>query len=73
VRVGLNGEPVGVVSERDAAHAAVTTQRKAAAKATKLTAAQQSRLAPRPMPKRVSLSDLKAAAQRRKTATGAHA
>jgi ProP effector len=57
VRVGLDGEPVGTVTEHEAAHAArARAQRlaKSAAKKLKLTSAQQASLAPRPVPKRIS-------------------
>jgi ProP effector len=60
-RIGLDGEPAGVVSAMEAEHA---THR--------LAKRQQKRKkppAPQPTPQKLSLDDLKAAAARRRTAS----
>lgn len=72
-RIGLDGEPAGTVTAHEAEHAVYILERRrqkaaAKAKANKLTTAQQAKLAPRPEPKRISLSDLRAAAQQRRAA-----
>jgi hypothetical protein len=70
----LDGEPAGIVTAAEAAYAVrLIAQRqlkaKSAAKANKLTTAQATKLAPRPVPKRASLADLREAARQRRMVT----
>jgi ProP effector len=67
VRIDLNGEPAGTVSEKDATHFARITRRRLNQLAAKSAAAKPIIITPAPL-KRLSLSDLREAAKERRKA-----
>ena len=70
-RVDLNGAPAGVITEKEAAYARAIERRRLNRLAAKQIAAKQIASAPLPKPappQRLSLADLREAAQRRKAA-----